>query len=297
MATLYRYKSENILKTWLLMTAFFVMLVLFGYIISIVTNNGTFLVVAVIGSIFSSIFSYWFSDKMVLKMTNAKEVSRKNLKELYEIVDNLAITAGLPTPKIYVIDDPALNAFATGRNPKHGVIVFTRGLLEKLNKEEIRGVAAHEMSHIGNRDILIGTVAVVFASIIAMTTRFLFFFGDSRERQNPLLMVFGIVMIILAPIIATVLQLAISRKREFLADASGVALTRYPEGLASALEKISSSDISVSTASEATAHLFIDEPIKEKKTGFFAKLFMTHPPVEERIARLRDMDAGGKGKF
>jgi heat shock protein HtpX len=285
-ATLYTHQSENITKTWLLITAFLGLIIGVGYILSIVFNNAAILIFSSIFAIGTSIWSYWFSDKMVLKLTNAKKVSRENFKELYEIVDNLAITAGLPTPKIYVIDDMALNAFATGRNPEHGVIVFTRGLLERLNKEEIRGVAAHEMAHIGNRDILIGTIAVIFTSIISMVSHFMFFSGgDSRDRGG-LGLIIGIVLIILAPLVATILRLAISRKREFLADASGAMLTRYPEGLASALEKISADARPVHSATDTTAHLFIANPLKGTKK--ISKFFMTHPPVEERIARLRD---------
>ncbi len=271
------------------MTAFFGLLVAIGFVLSVYFNRGWIMYVAAFFAIVTSVWSYWFSDKMVLSMTGAKEVSRKNLKELYEIVDNLAITAGLPTPKIYVIDDPALNAFATGRNPEHGVIVFTRGILERLNEEEIRGVAAHEMSHIGNRDILIGTVAVIFTSIIGMISHMMYFSGGDRERGNALVMVIGLILLILAPLLATILRLAISRKREFLADASGAMLTRYPEGLASALEKISADPQPVATASDTTAHLFIANPLKQKLGGM-SKLFMTHPPVEERIARLRGAD-------
>jgi heat shock protein HtpX len=297
MATQYTHKAENITKTWLLMTAFFGLMIAIGFVVSIVFNNSFYLVLASIFAIGTSVWSYWYSDKMVLKMTKAKEVSRKNLKDLYEIVDNLAITAGLPTPKIYVIDDPALNAFATGRNPEHGVIVFTRGLLEALDEEEIRGVAAHEMSHIGNRDILVGTIAVIFTSIIAMISRFMFFSGGSRDRGGAFGLVIGLILLILAPLIATMLKLAISRKREFLADASGALLTRYPEGLASALEKISADGRPVASASDTTAHLFIANPLKQKKKNIFSKLFLTHPPVEERIARLRDMDSGVAGEF
>lgn len=289
MATLYTHQSENIAKTWLLMTAFLCLLIAIGFVMSVVFNNKAILIFAAIFAIGTSLWSYWFSDKMVLSMTGAKEVSRDNLKDLYEIVDNLAITAGLPTPKIYVIDDMALNAFATGRNPEHGVIVFTRGILEKLEKEEIRGVAAHEMSHIGNRDILIGTIAVIFTSIIGMASNVLYFSGGDRERGNAIFMILGLFLLILSPIIATILRLAISRKREFLADASGVMLTRYPEGLASALEKISADARPVMTATDTTAHLFIANPLKTKG---LSKLFMTHPPVEERIARLRDSDKG-----
>ncbi len=289
MATLYTHQSKNITKTWLLMTAFFGLIIAIGFVMSVVLDNGGILIFAALFAIGTSVWSYWFSDKMVLKMTNAKEISRENLKDVYEIVDNLAITAGLPTPRIYVIDDMALNAFATGRNPEHGVIVFTRGLLERLNKEEIRGVAAHEMSHIGNRDILIGTVAVIFTSMIAIASRFMFFSGGSRDRGGLIMMIVGLALLIIAPLIATMLKLAISRKREFLADASAVMLTRYPEGLASALEKISTDARPVTTASNATAHLFIANPLKQKK---ITKMFMTHPPVEERIARLREMDEG-----
>jgi heat shock protein HtpX len=292
MKTLYTHQSENIMKTWLLMTIFLCLLIAIGFVLSIFFNNSAILYLASIFAVGTSLWSYWFSDKMVLKMTGAKEVSRENLKDLYEIVDNLAITAGLPTPKIYVIDDPALNAFATGRNPEHGVIVFTRGLLERLNEEEIRGVAAHEMAHIGNRDILLGTVAVIFTSIIGMVSHMLYFAGgDDREQSNPIVMIIGLLLLILAPILATILQLAISRKREFLADATGAMLTRYPEGLASALEKISSDARPVTTASDTTAHLFIANPLKQKTT-MMSKLFMTHPPVDERIARLRGADRG-----
>ncbi len=289
MATLYTHQSKNITKTWLLMTAFFGLIIAIGFVMSVIFDNGGILIFAALFAIGTSMWSYWFSDKMVLKMTNAKEISRENLKDVYEIVDNLAITAGLPTPRIYVIDDRALNAFATGRNPEHGVIVFTRGLLERLNEEEIRGVAAHEMSHIGNRDILIGTVAVIFTSMIAIASRFMFFSGGSRDRGGLIMMIVGLALLIIAPLIATMLKLAISRKREFLADASAVMLTRYPEGLASALEKISTDARPVTTASNATAHLFIANPLKQKK---ITKMFMTHPPVEERIARLREMDEG-----
>lgn len=289
MKTLYTHQSENIVKTWLLMSFFLGLVVAVGFILSAYFNNSLILYFSAIFAVGTSLWSYWFSDKMVLRMTGAKEVSRKNLKDLYEIVDNLAITAGLPTPKIYVIDDPALNAFATGRNPEHGVIVFTRGLLERLNEEEIRGVAAHEMAHIGNRDILIGTIAVIFTSVISMVTHMLYFSGGDRDRGNALFMVIGLVLLLVAPLLATILRLAISRKREFLADASGALLTRYPEGLASALEKISSDQRPVATASDTTAHLFIANPLKQHLSGL-SKLFMTHPPVEERIARLRGAD-------
>ena len=271
------------------MTTFLGFIIAIGFFASVYFNNSLILISASLFAVGTSIWSYWFSDKMVLKMTNAKEVSRKNLKDVYEIVDNLSITAGLPTPKIYVIDDMAMNAFATGRNPEHGVVVFTRGLLERLSKEEIRGVAAHEMAHIGNRDILIGTIAIIFTSIIAMISQMMFFSGGGSRDRGPLIMILGLLLMLTAPIMATILQLAISRKREFLADASAVELTRFPEGLASALEKISTDPKPLDTASDKTAHLFIANPLKGKK---LSKMFMTHPPIEERIARLREMDEG-----
>ncbi len=293
MASLYQNKTENIAKTWLLMATFGGLLIGIGYILSFVFNNAAIFYLSMIFAVGTSLWSYWFSDKAVLKMTGAKEVSRANLPELYTIVDNLAITAGLPRPRIFVIDDPALNAFATGRNPEHGVIVFTRGILERLNTEEIRGVAAHELSHIGNRDILIGTVAVIFTSIISTISHMMYFGGGGSDEEggsNALTFLIGIGLMILAPLVATILQLAISRKREFLADASGALLTRYPEGLASALEKISADPQPVATASDTTAHLFIADP--RKLVRGISKLFMTHPPAEERIARLRRADRG-----
>ncbi len=272
------------------MTAFLGLLIAIGFVSSLIFNNSAILVFASLFAVGASVWSYWFSDRMVLHMTHAKEVDRQNLKEVYDIVENLAITAGLPMPKIYVIDDMAMNAFATGRNPDHGVIVFTRGLLEKLNTEEIRGVAAHEMAHIGNRDILIMTVAVIFTSLIAIASRFMFFSGDSR-RGGAIGMVVGLLLLIIAPLIAMVLRMAISRKREFLADATGAMLTRYPEGLASALEKIAADDRPVATASDTTAHLFIANPLKRRKEGF-SRIFASHPPIQERIARLREADYG-----
>lgn len=290
MATLYTQSSKNIRNTWLLFTSFFIILIAFGYAFSVVLNRTDILFFAVIFAIFSSLGTYWFSDKLVLSMTNAKEVTRENAREIYNIVENLVITAGLPMPKIYVIDDQAMNAFATGRDQKHSVICFTRGLLERLNKDEIQGVAAHELSHIGNRDMLIGTMAVIMAGVVAMASRFLFqssFLGGNNrdEKVNPLTLVLAIIFIVLTPLFATLLRLAISRKREFLADSSAALLTRYPEGLASALEKISGDSLILRDASLSVAHLFISNPFKAERVS---KLFSTHPPIKERIARLRE---------
>lgn len=293
MATLYTQSTKNIRNTWILLTSFFVLIIAVGYAFSIVLERPDIIIIAVVFAVFSSVGTYWFSDKMVLSMTGAKEVTRENAREIYNIVENLTITAGLPTPKIYVIDDQAMNAFATGRNPKHSVIAFTRGLLEKLDKEEIRGVAAHELSHIGNRDMLIGTMVVILAGVVAIASRFmfnsmLFGGGDSREKKdNPAILILSFLLIILAPLFATLLRLAVSRKREFLADSSAALLTRYPEGLASALEKISGDSLVLEKNNQSVAHLFISNPLKGQRVS---KLFSTHPPARERIAKLREAD-------
>ena len=224
-------------------------------------------------------------------MANAKPVERETNPELYSLVENLAITTGMPVPKIYIAEDGALNAFATGRNPEHGVICFTTGILARLNRAELEGVAAHELSHIKNRDTLVSTVVVILAGFITILAdmfqhSFLFRSRDNDNKGGALIIV-GLVLAILAPIAALLIRMAISRKRELLADASGALMTRYPEGLASALEKISGDPQPVATASDATAHLYISNPFKGRH---LSKLFMTHPPVEERVAALRDMD-------
>ena len=295
MATLYTNYDRNIRLTWAYMTGFLVFTIGVGYGFAGAFDNGGILVFATIFAVAMSFGSYWWSDSIVLAMSDATLVDFETNKELYRIVENLAITAGLPAPKIYVVNDPAMNAFATGRDPEHGVICFTTGLLAALDKNEIQGVAAHELSHIGNRDTLLATVIVVmvgFIAILAHWFRNMTLFGGRRgndgenSQANMIFFLIGLVLSILAPIAATLIQLAISRKREFLADASGVLLTRYPEGLASALEKISGNP-AVASVNSATAHLFIESPVTGKKLFSW---FMTHPPVEERIAALRGME-------
>ncbi len=293
---LYQNKDSNIRKTWLLFTLFFVVVIGFGYALSYVYNDPGILVIAVIFSIFMSFLSYWYSDKIVLKMSNAVPVSHENAKELYHIVENLAITAGIPTPKIYIVNEKAPNAFATGRNPEHAVVAVTSGLLEKLNRSELEGVVAHELSHIGNYDMLISTMVVVLVGFISIASDMFMrsmFWGrrrDDRNGANAVVMILGLILMILAPIAATLIQLAISRKREFLADASGALLTRYPEGLARALEKISSDSVPLSVANNTTAHLWLDDPFKKnQKMSWLSGLFQTHPPVGERIKALRGM--------
>lgn len=293
--TLYTSYDKNTRLTWIYMTLFLVVVIGVGYVFAQAMQSSAILYVAVVVAIVMSFGSYWWSDKIVLAMSDAKEVTRENARELYNIVENLCITAGLPVPRIYVINDSALNAFATGRDPKHGVIVCTRGLLERLEKTELEGVIAHELSHIGNRDILLSTIIVVlvgFITLLADWFRHWAFFGGRRdsEQRGQLQMIFivvAIILSILAPIAAVLMQLAISRKREFLADASGALLTRYPDGLAQALEKISKDTEPLEAANRATAHLYIANPFKGKHA---AKLFMTHPPIEERIAALRGME-------
>ncbi|MDD5145777.1 MAG: M48 family metallopeptidase [Candidatus Pacebacteria bacterium] len=296
MATIYTYAASNTQKTFLLITVFVIFLIFVGWLFSYLLNDPIFLVIAVILSIIQSFASYWYSDKIVLSLSRAQEIKHEENPELYHTVENLCIASGLPFPKIYIINEPQPNAFATGRDKNHAVIAVTKGLLEKLDKPELEGVISHELSHIGNKDILLSTVVVVLVGIIAMLSNFFFrisFFGGRRRSSKEgggILQVLGIIALILAPIAATLIQLAISRKREFLADADGALLTRYPEGLASALEKISKDQNHLPSASSSTAHLYIANPLKGKENeNWFAKLFSTHPPIAERIKILRDM--------
>lgn len=290
MASLYTHQSQNIFKTWLLMSAFLVLVVGIGFVFSQVYGDPSILYLFVVFSVFMNIISYWFSDRLVLSLSGAKEAKREEYFDLYTSVENLSITAGLPKPRVYVINDPAPNAFATGRNPKHGVVAVTTGLLALLNKNELEGVLAHELSHIGNRDMLVGTVAVLLAGFVSILADFFLrshlFGGNNREKSGGVLVIIGVILVILAPIFATLMQLAISRKREFLADASGALLTRYPEGLASALEKIGRSAQPMQNAHKATAHLFIANPFGSTKKRLRG-LWMTHPAIEDRIMALR----------
>lgn len=284
-------------NTWLLMTCFFVIIIAIGFVFARAYGNPNILYIFVIFSIVMNIVSFWYSDKIALSLAKAHLATREQYFDFYTLVENLAITAGLPMPKIYVIEDSSPNAFATGRDKKHAVIAVTTGLLSIMNKTELEGVVAHEMSHIGNKDMLVSTVAVVLAGFISivsdMMIRATFFGGgrgnDDREGGN-IFAIIGIVLAILAPIFAMLIQLAISRKREYLADASGALLTRYPEGLARALEKLQNYGTPMKAQSTAIAHLYISNPLG---SGKFAKktmnLFSTHPPLEERIKILRSM--------
>jgi len=298
MPTLYSQAESNTQKTWFLIFVFLVFIIGLGWLFSYLLDTRIILILAVVISILTSLSSYWYSDKIVLQLTHARPIQKKDNPELYRIVENLCITAGLPLPKIYILNESQPNAFATGRDKYHSVIVVTKGLLEKLERVELEGVIAHELSHIGNRDILLGTVVVVLVGIVALLSdwflRMSFWSGmrerDSKDSTGIILMILGIVAALLAPIAATLLRLAISRKREFLADATGALLTRYPEGLARALEKISSVQNPLRVANNATSHLFICSPFRGRQSkSWLTKLFSTHPPVEERIKALRQM--------
>ncbi len=293
MATIYTHKESNIAKTWVLITAFLVVVIGFGYIIARAYGNPTILyIVAGVASLMS-VISYWFSDKLVIASTRAKEVTMESNPELIRIVENLSITAGLPVPKVYIVPEKAPNAFATGRDTNHAALAVTEGLLARLDRSELEGVIAHELSHVGNRDMILGTVIVVLVGFVSVLSdvllRMNIFRGRDDDRKNDMFAILSIVGAIIAPIAATLIQLAVSRKREFLADASGALLTRYPEGLANALVKISSDPTPMRHSSSATAHLWLAEPKKAGKASGIAKMFMTHPPVEERVKALMEM--------
>ena len=257
----------------------------------------SFVGIAIFVSIVSSFVSYYFGDSIVLSMSGARPANRKKDFDFYTVTENLSIAAGLPMPKLYVIEDTAMNAFATGRDPKHAVVCATTGLLQRLDRREIEGVIAHELSHVKNYDIRMMAVVAVLAGTVAYASDFFMrslWWGD-RDRDNDkdnsgLFLIIGIVLAIIMPIIATIIQLAISRKREYLADASGALLTRYPEGLARALEKLNGDKETLEAATNATAHLYITNPFKGKKFhAWFSGLFDTHPPIAERIKILRSM--------
>lgn len=279
------------------MGGFFMLVIAVGFVMAQYFGDSTFLYVAVAMSLGMNFYAYWFSDKVAIKSAGAKPADGPEWLELNRIVENLAITAGLPKPKVYYITDDAPNAFATGRDPKHASVAVTTGLMRRLDRAELEGVLAHELSHIDNRDILVMTIAVVlvgFLSILADTFMRVSMFGGGRSDDNragALTAVLAIAAMVIAPIAAQVMQLAVSRRREFLADTSGALLTRYPEGLASALLKIADYKAPMQNASSATAHLFISNPFGAGSGAgrFITKLFSTHPPIEERVAALRGM--------
>jgi heat shock protein HtpX len=295
--------AKNKRESWILIFSFLVIIAALGFVFSQAYGRPEILYFAVGFSVFSSLISYYFSDSITLALSQAKEVDRQNNQELYRIVENLCIAAGLPTPKIYIIEDTAPNAFATGRDPEHAVVCVTTGILQKLEKSELEGVIAHELSHIGNYDIRVMTLVVVLVGTITLLADWMLrasFFGGRKSNDKEggqlkaIFMIVGIILALLSPIIATLIKLAVSRQREYLADASGALLTRYPEGLARALEKIDRDQEPLEAANKATAHLYIVNPLKELKgqssVGWFAGMFNTHPPIADRVKRLREMN-------
>ncbi len=298
MASLYTYQESNVRRTWLLFFVFFVVVVGIGWVFSQAYSDPSFIIFAVIFSVIYSSISYWSSAGIALALARAVPIEKKDNPMLYNVVENLCIASGLPTPKIYITPEMQINAFATGRDAKHAAIAVTQGALARLDKTELEGVLAHELSHIGNRDILVSTVAAVLAGIISLIAdiflRSVFFGGIGGRRgrndeSGEIFFIFAIVLSILAPIGTMFIQFAISRRREALADASGVLLTRYPEGLISALEKIAQDETPMKSAKDSTAHLWIDNPFKGSQVSWWHKLLMTHPPIEERIKALQDI--------
>ncbi len=299
--TTWDHVSGNIFKTWVIMFFFSLFTVGVIYIIAQGFGYGEIGGLGITGFALilaglMNFVSYFYSDKIVLGISGAKKIEKKDNPEIYRLVENLCIAAGLPLPRIYILQDSATNAFATGRDPKHAAICFTTGILDKLNKQELEGVAAHELSHVGNRDTLLMSVVSILVGTIALLSDFfmrsLWFGGRDRDSKgNAIFMVLAIVAAILAPIVATLIQLAVSRRRELLADASGVLLTRYPAGLANALQKISSDREPLEAANRGTAHLYIINPLKGKDAAsWLAGLFNTHPPIEVRVKALREME-------
>jgi len=297
--TIYNQIAGNRFRSVLIMVVFVFLLTGFFFLIGKFFDGQGYFIIGLIVSFLSVIGSYFYSDKIVLWMNRAKLADKRTYFDFYTVTENLAIADGVPMPKIYVIEDNAPNAFATGRDPKHAVICATTGLLNKLDRSELEGVISHELSHIKNYDILLSSLVAVLVGTVAYTSdwimRSLWWGGiggndNDRDRRNPLMLIGMILVLILIPIAATLIQLAVSRQREFLADASGALLTRNPEGLASALEKISADPTRFAAANNATAHLFISNPLKNIKRGsWIAGLFSTHPPIEERVRLLRSM--------
>ena len=290
---MYSQIDSNKRKTTLLIIIFIAFMAVLGYFLNLYLGSSDAMVLALIISLAMTLISYYKGDAIALASTGAKLTSKEENPYVYRMVENLAISVGMPTPKVYIINSSALNAFATGRDPEHASIAVTTGIIAALENEELEGVLAHELSHIKNYDIRVMTIVIVLVGAVSLISNMFFhggFLGGRRRNAEEngggnVFAIVGIVLLIISPIIAKLIQLAISRKREYLADASGALMTRYPEGLARALEKIQQSNIPLNTASAATAHLFISNPFKGK---MFANAFSTHPPIEERIKRLRE---------
>ena len=286
---MYNAVSQNKRNTVLIMAVFVIIIGIIGVFIGIVADSYSLSFIIFICAMLYAWLQYFIAGKLAMAMTGAQEIEKNDAPELWRVVENLAITSGMPMPKVYIIDDPAPNAFATGRDPKHAIVGATTGLLEIMDKRELEAVMAHEMSHVRNYDISVSMIAFGLVSAIGLFADLalrMMFYSDDRDRDvNPIVYALGLVVVILAPILATITQLAVSRQREYLADASGVLLTRDTEGLASALEKLRQFGRPMQKQSSSTANLFMNNPLKP---GFFSKLFSTHPPLEDRIIRLRD---------
>ena len=286
---MYNAVSQNKRNTVLIMAVFVAIIGIIGVFIGIVSDSYSLSLIIFICAILYAWLQYFIAGKLAMAMTGAQEIEKNDAPELWRVVENLAITSGMPMPKVYIIDDPAPNAFATGRDPKHAIVGATTGLLEIMDKRELEAVMAHEMSHVRNYDIRVSMIAFGLVSAIGLFADLalrMMFYSDDRDREvSPIVYALGLVVVILAPILATITQLAVSRQREYLADASGVLLTRDTEGLASALEKLRQFGRPMQKQSSSTANLFMNNPLKP---GFFSKLFSTHPPLEDRITRLRN---------
>lgn len=284
--------AANKRKTVVIMVLFLLFLAAIIWIFAKYLGGGTGVFYGgLIGSLIYVIITYYSGSKMALAVNRAKQIKKKDNPRLWRIVENLSITDGLPMPKVYIMNDPSPNAFATGRDPKHSAVCVTSGLLSIMDDEELQGVLAHELGHVKNYDIRVSMVAFALTAVISMLADIMiqiaWFGGGDREEDNSMFFLLGIVAAILAPIVATLIQLAVSRQREYLADATGALTTRYPEGLASALEKIKRTGSVAKVQNTATAHMFFVNPLKAHS---LASLFSTHPPIDDRIARLRDMD-------
>lgn len=288
---MYSEIASNKRKTVLIMVVFMIFVSAMVYLAALYVGGGgtnAIFIGGLIGSLIYILFTYYGGSKMALAMNGAKQIEKRDNPRLWRTVENLSIAEGLPMPKVYMIDDPGMNAFATGRDPKHASVAATTGILEALDDKELQGVMAHELGHVKNYDIRVSMVAFALTAVISLIADFIFRMTWFRDEENnsPYVMIAGLVAAIIAPIIATMIQLAISRQREYLADATGALTTRYPEGLASALEKISVNGSTLKRQNTSTAHLFFANPLRK---GAIAGLFSTHPPIEDRVARLRSM--------
>lgn len=293
---MYSQIASNKRRSLFLVIGFVLFIAALDYVMARALGQTNLTVPILVGAVLYAGISYFFSAQMALAMSGAREVAKKDAPELYRIVENLTIAGGLPMPKVYIIDDPSPNAFATGRDPQHAVVAVTTGILELLTKTELEGVIAHELSHVGNYDIRFMGVVMALVSVVAIISdlflRLSFWGGGGDDEEgggsnNQLFLILGIIGAILAPLVAAMIQFAVSRQREYLADSSGALLTRYPEGLARALEKIGGHSQPMRRATSATAPLYISNPLKGRS---MAGLFDTHPPIAERVKRLREME-------